>query len=89
MQSTAFVYTLECKPEDPSHAIKYYVGSTSQPEVRLHEHFVGHGSEWTKKYRPVRTIDIFKSTSPYDEDNTTKALMESKGIVTASGNGIR
>ena len=28
---------------------KYYIGKTTQPEIRLESHFNSNGSSWTKK----------------------------------------
>jgi len=37
---------------------KYYVGKTSNPSFRLDQHFNLEGSNWTKKYKPIKVIDI-------------------------------
>jgi predicted GIY-YIG superfamily endonuclease len=85
MQQPEFVYVLECASGDPLQSSKYYVGRTFQPEIRLPAHFNGQGSEWTKRYRPLRTINIFKMISQHDEDNTTKDLMGHYGIANVRG----
>jgi putative endonuclease len=46
----AWVYILECS--DGS----YYVGSTTNPQVRLHEHQQGRGAAYTRRRRPVRLL---------------------------------
>lgn len=35
---------------------KYYVGYSSNIEKRLRDHFNHAGSEWTKKYKPIKVI---------------------------------
>jgi predicted GIY-YIG superfamily endonuclease len=32
---------------------KYYVGLTEDPHYRIEGHFIGDGSEWTRKYKPI------------------------------------
>jgi putative endonuclease len=46
----AWVYILECS--DGS----YYVGSTTNLQVRLHEHQQGRGAAYTRRRRPVRLL---------------------------------
>ena len=46
----AYAYILECS--DGS----FYVGSTRNLELRLQQHHVGEGSEYTKRRRPVRCV---------------------------------
>lgn len=64
---------------------KYYVGKTKNVDMRLDQHFDNNGSEWTKKYKPVKVIDIKKSYTIFDEDNTTIAYMKEKGIYNVRG----
>ena len=40
---------------------RYYVGRTNHPEDRILQHFENNGSEWTKKYKPIRVVSIFIS----------------------------
>lgn len=35
---------------------KYYVGYAEKLSSRLHKHFAGRGSVWTKKYKPKRVL---------------------------------
>jgi hypothetical protein len=35
---------------------KYYVGSSEYIESRIQAHFVGHGSSWTKLYKPIERL---------------------------------
>ena len=37
---------------------KYYIGKTSNPHFRLQSHFDSNGSSWTKKYEPLKVIEI-------------------------------
>lgn len=39
----------------------FYVGWTVNLDRRIKQHFEGNGSEWTKKYRPIKVIEVFES----------------------------
>ena len=43
-----FIYVLELENK------KYYIGKTTNPIYRLGKHFNNSGSEWTKKYKPIK-----------------------------------
>lgn len=43
------IYILELKEG------KYYVGKSNNPDDRISKHFTGNGSEWTKKYNPLKS----------------------------------
>ena len=47
---------------------KYYIGKTSNPQFRLQSHFNSNGSYWTKKYKPVKVIEIKPNCDDYDEE---------------------
>ena len=64
---------------------KYYVGKTTNPDIRLESHFLGNGSVWTKKYRPVKIVKIIKNCDDYDEDKYTKIYMDKYGIENVRG----
>lgn len=59
---------------------KYYVGRTTNLDRRLLEHFNGDGSEWTKKYKPVKLVEKIENCNNYDEDKYTKMYMDKYGI---------
>ena len=68
------LYVLQCEKG------KYYVGKTSDVMRRFEEHKSGKGSAWTTKYKPTKLIECKPISSPHDENNRTKELMEKHGI---------
>lgn len=64
---------------------KYYVGKTSNPQVRLGDHFGRHGSEWTKMYKPVEVLEIIPDCDDYDEDKYTRIYMDKYGVDNVRG----
>tara|TARA_B100001094_G_C18080415_1_gene744870 strand:+ start:67 stop:639 length:573 start_codon:yes stop_codon:yes gene_type:complete len=74
-----FVYVLELQKN------KYYVGKTSNPQFRLNQHFDANGSVWTRKYPPIRVIEIYPDCDKFDEDKYTKQYMEMYGIENVRG----
>ena len=60
---------------------RYYVGKTGRPlQDRVDEHFAHNGSEWTRKYRPIRVIKQILNADEFDEDKYTKIYMIKYGI---------
>ena len=55
-RGNCYVYVLELTDQ------RFAVGHTECLSQRLHDHWRGRGSAWTKKYPPVRVLDIFKTT---------------------------
>jgi hypothetical protein len=64
---------------------KYYVGKTNNPQFRLESHFNANGSQWTKKYKPMRVVEIIPNCDDYDEDKHTIKYMEKHGINNVRG----
>ena len=64
---------------------KYYVGKTNNPKFRLENHFNSNGSEWTKKYKPIKVLDLIPNCDDYDEDKITKQYMDDYGINNVRG----
>ena len=64
---------------------KYYIGKTNDFARRFKEHLSGKGSEWTKKYKPIKTLNIIENASSYDEDKYTKEMMFKYGIDNVRG----
>ena len=64
---------------------KYYIGKTTQPEIRLDSHFNSNGSSWTKKYKPIKVIGLIPDCDNYDEDKYTIKYMEKHGINNVRG----
>ena len=64
---------------------KYYVGKTSRIEKRFKNHLNGEGSQFTKKYKPIKIYRVYKKLSEFDEDNYTKKYMKLFGIDNVRG----
>jgi len=64
---------------------KYYVGKTNNPRFRLENHFNSNGSQWTKKYKPLKIIEIKPDCDDYDEDKITRQYMDKYGIENVRG----
>lgn len=64
---------------------KYYIGKTSNPKFRLQSHFDSNGSSWTKKYKPLKVIEIISNCDDYDEDKITMQYMDKYGINNVRG----
>lgn len=75
---TITIYILECEND------KYYVGRSVHPKDRILSHFNKHGSEWTKKYKPIRIIATFVGDE-FDEEKWTLKTMETYGIDNVRG----
>jgi cellular nucleic acid-binding protein len=69
------VYVLLCEKG------RYYVGKTDRPlHSRVEEHFNKEGSEWTRKYNPIKVVDQIHDADEFDEDKYTKMYMKKYGI---------
>jgi hypothetical protein len=64
---------------------KYYIGKTNNPGFRLEQHFHSGGSVWTKKYQPIRVLEIIENCDDYDEDKYTRIYMDKYGIDNVRG----
>ena len=69
----SYVYVLELVDDH------YYVGRTSNFIQRMNEHFNGMGSEYTKKYKPVRVIEVIEEKNITDERDKTLEYMKIYG----------
>ena len=74
-----YIYILELEQE------KYYVGKSRDADKRIDNHFENNGSTWTKKYKPIRIIEIIPNSDCYDEDKYTKIYMGKYGINNVRG----
>lgn len=72
------IYTLELEND------KYYVGRSNIPENRILNHFTKNGSEWTKKYKPIKVISQTIG-DPFDEEKNTLIAMDNYGIDNVRG----
>ena len=75
------IYSILCQGN------RVYVGESEDPDARYLEHKNGteHASEFCKKYKPIRPLDVFIKTTPYDETNLTKDYMKKYGIDNVRG----
>ena len=74
-----YIYAIKLEKE------KYYIGKTSNPQFRLQSHFDSNGSSWTKKYKPLKVIEIMPNCDDYDEDKITMQYMDKYGINNVRG----
>ena len=74
-----FIYILKLESN------KYYVGKTTNPKFRFNDHFNANGSAWTKKYKPIKVIELIPNCDNFDEDKYTKIYMEKYGINNVRG----
>lgn len=74
-----FIYALQLEQG------KYYVGKTNNPQFRLENHFQYNGSAWTKKYKPIRIIEVVPNCDDYDEDKYTQKYMDKYGVQNVRG----
>ena len=73
-----FIYVLQLEEN------KFYVGKTETPDKRLNCHKSGNGSAWTKKYKPIKTIELFEGDK-YDDDKYVFKYMDKYGIENVRG----
>lgn len=59
---------------------RYFVGRSRNVKEGIRAHFEGRGSEWTKIYRPISVLRIFKSRYIEERDMWTKRLMNQYSI---------
>lgn len=64
---------------------RYYVGKSENPMKRYQEHLNGHGSAWTKKFKPIGLEKVIEHVSHFDEDKYTKEYMSNYGIEKVRG----
>lgn len=74
-----YVYILELEKD------KFYVGKTSDPDNRINRHFNNDGSVWTKKYKPIKLLELIENCDDYDEDKYTLKYMDIYGIENVRG----
>ena len=74
-----FIYALQLEQG------KYYIGKTDNPTIRLESHFNSNGSEWTKKYTPIKVVELIPNCNDYDEDKYTRMYMDKYGINNVRG----
>jgi hypothetical protein len=83
MNKKSTIYILKCLPINKP---KYYIGKTlKHPKIRIKQHFNGNGSEWTKLYKPIKTLKIIKNCDAFDEDKYVLKYMMRYGIDNVRG----
>ena len=74
------LYVLLCEGE------KYYIGVTDRDiNERLVEHWKNIGSSFTKKYKPIKTVEVIDNVDTFDEDKYVKMYMSKYGIENVRG----
>jgi predicted GIY-YIG superfamily endonuclease len=58
---------------------RYYVGRTSNFLKRMEEHFTTGGAIYTKKYKPLKIIEVVEELTNEDERLKTLEVMEKSG----------
>ena len=53
--------------------------------MRISDHFEASGSSWTRRYKPVKVLEIHPSTSECDEQNLTQKYMSRHGMDNVRG----
>lgn len=74
-----YIYILELENN------KYYIGKTANPNFRLEQHFNLSGSQWTKKYKPKKVLELLPNCDNFDEDKYTLKYMKKYGINNVRG----
>ena len=64
---------------------KWYVGKTTNVEVREQQHRKGLGSDWTKLHAVEKLFAIHPNCDDFDEDKFTKLYMSIYGILNVRG----
>lgn len=78
-----FIYVLRLEGDTASD-FYYYVGFTQDVGRRMHEHFSGNGSEWTKAHKPVGLMEVVEGEKA-DERQKTLEVMKKFGWATTRG----
>lgn len=74
-----FIYILKLQQN------KFYIGKTNNPNFRLKDHNNGNGSTWTKKYNPIKLVELIPNCDDFDEDKYTLKYMDLVGIDNVRG----
>lgn len=74
-----FIYILKLQQN------KFYIGKTNKPNFRLRDHNDGNGSTWTKKYNPIKLVELIPNCDDFDEDKYTLKYMDLVGIDNVRG----
>lgn len=58
---------------------RYYVGRTGNILRRIKQHFSGYGAKYTKKYKPLKVIEVVEEITNDDERKMTFKYVEKYG----------
>lgn len=53
---------------------RYYIGRSQNVLERIENHFSGNGSLYTKKFKPLKVIEIVEEKTNFDERNKTEYM---------------
>ena len=62
------VYVLELENS------KYYIGYSNNVNERLYKHFYKNGSEWTKKYKPIKLLECVMGDKIVEKSKTLEYM---------------
>ena len=82
--SSSVVYVLECASQGDGPS--FYVGHTDSLARRIAQHFLGTGSQWTKKYKPQRVLSVQEGGKALETAITVQLMCE-KGYKNVRGGG--
>ena len=68
---------------------KYYIGFSADPKKRIKEHLDGNGSSFTKKYRPIKIIEIIHDIKVEKVDKYILKYMKKYGIDNVRGGSFK
>ncbi len=75
-----YIYVIELEDN------KYYIGKSETPELRIENHMTQiNCAEFTKKYKPLRIIEIIPNCDDFDEDKITLQYMNKYRINNVRG----
>jgi len=64
---------------------KWYIGSTTNVQQRIAQHFDGTGSAWTSRFPPIEIFDVVTQRDGWHEENLTKEYMLLYGLENVRG----
>lgn len=73
-----YVYVLELQEN------KYYVGLSANLSQRLYCHFVGEGAVWTRRFSPVKVVEVLLGSKEREKERTLQ-YMRDKGYENVRG----
>ena len=80
IKSYSLVYVLELEGG------RYYIGYTTNLNIRLHQHFHGEGAKWTKVHKPIRLHSVEIGGKKRESEKTIE-MMKIYGIENVRGAG--